>query len=58
MREIPQCWMTGHAAGVAAALAVDKGVVPRRLEVGELQSALRRQGAHLRDADELAEAAD
>ncbi|OMQ16719.1 hypothetical protein A7K94_0200725, partial [Modestobacter sp. VKM Ac-2676] len=25
MREIPQCWMTGQAAGVAAALAVEAG---------------------------------
>ena len=58
MREIPQCWMTGHAAGVAAGLAADKGVVPRRLDVADIQSALRRQGAHIRDAAELAAAED
>jgi hypothetical protein len=26
MREIPQCWITGQAAGTAAALAVRAGV--------------------------------
>ena len=28
LREVPQCWMTGQAAGVAAALAAGAGVVP------------------------------
>ncbi len=28
MREIPQCWMTGHAAGAAAALAANSGRRP------------------------------
>jgi len=48
MREIPQCWLTGHAAGVAAALSVQAGVSPRALPVDALQSALRKQGAYLR----------
>lgn len=48
MREIPQCWLTGQAAGVAAALAVAAGVQPRALEVSELQRALRGQGVYLR----------
>ncbi len=47
MREIPQCWLTGHAAGVAAALAVARGKRPRDLDVRELQRELRRQGAYL-----------
>lgn len=47
MREIPQCWMTGQAAGVAAALAAAKGVAPRAVPVAEIRQALRRQGAHL-----------
>jgi len=47
LREIPQCWLTGHAAGVAAALAVQAGVQPRAVDVAALQAALRRQGAHL-----------
>lgn len=49
MREIPQCWLTGHAAGVAAALSVQAGTVPRDLAIGELQSALKKQGALIRD---------
>ena len=48
MREIPQCWMTGHAAGVAAALSANSGKAPRNLDVGEIQSALVKQGAYLR----------
>ena len=49
MREIPQCWLTGQAAGLAAALAANAGVAPRRLDVAELQAALRRQGVFLQD---------
>ena len=48
MREIPQCWMTGHAAGAAAALAADAGVDPAQVPVARLQQALLSQGAHLR----------
>ena len=51
MREIPQCWITGQAAGAAAALAVAQGVQPRALDVASLQSALAAQGAFLRTAD-------
>lgn len=50
MREIPQCWMTGQAAGVAAA----KGVEPRAVPVAEIRHALRRQGAHLTEAGPVA----
>ena len=50
MREIPQCWMTGHAAGAAAALAVRHGVDPAALDVAELQTTLLAQGAHLENA--------
>lgn len=50
LREIPQCWVTGQAAGVAAALAVQAGVVPRAVDLGEVQQALRRQGAYLNEA--------
>jgi hypothetical protein len=54
LREIPQCWLTGQAAGVAAALAADRGVAPRAVPVDAIQAALRRQGAHLREAETLA----
>ena len=41
MREIPQCWITGQAAGVAAALAVQNRVAPRAVDVDALQAALQ-----------------
>jgi hypothetical protein len=49
MREIPQCWLTGQAAGVGAALAADKGIEPRSVDVAEVRKILREQGAHLSD---------
>ena len=48
MREIPQCWITGQAAGTAAALAVRAGVQPRDVAVAALQAALLEQGVYLR----------
>lgn len=48
MREIPQCWITGQAAGTAAALAVAQGVQPRAVDVTSLQTALLAQGVYLR----------
>jgi hypothetical protein len=47
LREIPQCWMTGQAAGTAAALAVAGGVAPRAVPIPDLQAALRVGGAQL-----------
>ena len=51
MREIPQCWITGQAAGVAAATAVAQGVQPRAVDIVRVQSALQQQGVFLRAAD-------
>jgi len=48
MREIPQCWLTGQAAGVAAALAVAGGVQPRAVDIARLQQGLLAQGVYLR----------
>jgi len=48
MREIPQCWITGQAAGVGAALAANRGAEPRAVDIDELQAALAGQGAYLR----------
>jgi hypothetical protein len=48
MREIPQCWLTGHAAGAAAAVAVARSVAPRAAPVAEVQAELLRQGAFVR----------
>ena len=47
LREIPQCWMTGQAAGVAAALAAGSGIQPRALSPRPIQRELLRQGAYL-----------
>ncbi len=58
MREIPQCWLTGQAAGVAAALAVQAGVEPRAVAVAAVQRALLAQGAFLRPAEATAAAAE
>ncbi len=54
LREIPQCWLTGHAAGVAAALAAGSGKQPREVDPKELQRLLLRQGAYLSPATEQA----
>lgn len=48
MREIPQCWITGQAAGVGAALAANRGIEPRAVDLNELQSRLVAQGVYLR----------
>ena len=56
MREIPQCWITGQAAGAAAALAATAGVQPRDVDVPRLQAALIAQGVHLRPAPVPADA--
>jgi 2-polyprenyl-6-methoxyphenol hydroxylase-like FAD-dependent oxidoreductase len=48
MREIPQCWITGQAAGVAAALASQGGIAPRAVDIDALQAALLAQGVYLR----------
>ncbi len=50
MREIPQCWLTGQAAGAAAAVAVNAGVLPRAVDVDDVQAVLRKQGVFIRDA--------
>lgn len=47
MREIPQCWLTGQAAGAAAAIAANQGIAPRQVDIAELRSLLRKQGAFL-----------
>jgi hypothetical protein len=50
MREIPQCWLTGQAAGVAAAQAAAARADLRTLPISPLQRALREQGVVLRVA--------
>jgi hypothetical protein len=54
MREIPQCWLTGQAAGVAAAVAVNRSVSPRAVDIAEVRSILRQQGAYLNESEQPA----
>ena len=49
MREIPQCWLTGHAAGAAAAIAADRGIDVAKVPIDELRACLAEQGAHLNE---------
>jgi hypothetical protein len=41
---MPICANMGQAVGCAAALCVQKGITPRKLDVAELQEVLRRGG--------------
>jgi hypothetical protein len=41
------CFATGHAAGIAAALASKQGKVPRELDVKEIQQRLTQDGVDL-----------
>lgn len=54
LREIPQCWMTGQAAGTAAALAANSGLEPRNVDPREIQRKLLKQGVYLSPAVEAA----
>jgi ribulose 1,5-bisphosphate synthetase/thiazole synthase len=47
VRLIPNCFVTGHAAGVAAAVAVHDVCRPRDVEVAKVQKILRQQEAYL-----------
>jgi len=47
VRLIPNCFVTGHAAGVAAAVAVRDRCKPRDADVTEIQKILRQQEAYL-----------
>ncbi len=47
VRLIPNCFVTGHAAGVAAAVCAAQGCTPRQAPVGDIQNILRRQEAYL-----------
>jgi len=47
VRLIPNCFVTGHAAGVAAAVAVQNKCLPRDVDVAQVQKVLRQQEAYL-----------
>lgn len=44
-REIPPCMAMGQAAGIAAATAVEQGVLVRDVDPAVIQSRMRDQGA-------------
>ena len=46
-RLIPVCWVTGQAAGLAAALCIQEKCKPRNVSVTKLQNLLKQQGAYL-----------
>jgi succinate dehydrogenase/fumarate reductase flavoprotein subunit len=46
-KSMGNCMATGHAAGLAATLAAKNGIVPRQVDVNELQDALRADGVDL-----------
>jgi hypothetical protein len=45
LREVPECWVMGEAAGLAAALAVRSGRQVRDIDVPGLQTKLEKAGA-------------
>ncbi|MCL2878088.1 MAG: FAD-dependent oxidoreductase, partial [Acidobacteria bacterium] len=47
LRLIPICWVTGQAAGVAAAISIQDNCKPRQIDIAKLQQILRKQGAYL-----------
>ena len=50
-KSMGNCMATGHAAGVAAAICAKKGMVPREVDVRELQDALRADRVDLNVTD-------
>jgi hypothetical protein len=47
IRVMPGCFITGQAAGVAAAMSAESGRAPRQIDVAELQRQLKAVGAYL-----------
>ena len=50
IRVMPGCYITGQAAGVAAAMAADADKTPRDVSVAQLQKRLLAMGAYLPNA--------
>ena len=57
VRVMPACYITGQAAGMAAALCAEEDCDPKRLNVRLLQGALKQAGAYLPNFQEESEAA-
>lgn len=58
VRVMPGCFITGQAAGMAAALCADRNCGPKELNVRLLQRALKKAGAYLPNTPEESEASD
>ena len=50
IRVMPGCYITGQAAGVAAAMAARSGCDTRSIDAGDLQARLKAMGAYLPNA--------
>jgi hypothetical protein len=50
IRVMPGCYITGQAAGMAAAMAAKKGTDVRGIDVVELQKRLKKMGGYLPNA--------
>lgn len=50
-KSMGNCLATGHATGVAAALSAKKGILPREINVHELQDTLRADGVNFEMVD-------
>lgn len=53
IRVMPGCYITGQAAGVAAAIAVQTGGDTRGVAIGDLQARLKAMGAYLPNAKSM-----
>lgn len=47
MREVPQCWLMGQAAGVAAAVAANAGVRVCDVGIHDVRTPLSQQGVYV-----------
>jgi ribulose 1,5-bisphosphate synthetase/thiazole synthase len=54
-KSMGNCVATGHAAGLAAALSAQKGIMPREVKVSEIQDTLRKDGVDLTMAGTIQE---
>ena len=47
LRVMPGCYITGQAAGVAAAVCVQSNALPRQADVRDIQGRLKNMGMYL-----------
>lgn len=52
LRKVTACMVTGQAAGTAAALSLQQGITPRKLDYARLQEVLREQGGIVKKMDQ------